>query len=218
MPRDTRTFPLPTSLPGPWSIFSFSPLGSPAICSSEDQMNKLSVFALSVFRSSLFYLPLLSERRNSLPPRSPVPSTPRSPTSLENGFLKLRQSRARSVRAVSSPPPNPASGCPANSRFYARPKATWMGGEYHGLSGMSYDTAEKSYIYYETNNWGENVYSHGSIDGDTCTNHSEMNGKTVRGRFILKRASEDSATFSFEMGMGSDPLANVMQGKQTRQK
>ena len=39
-----------------------------------------------------------------------------------------------------------------------------------------------------------------------------------RGRFILKRVSEDSATFSFDMGMGSDPLANVMQGKQTRQK
>src|SRR5215469_13492415 len=49
MPRETRTFPLPTSLPGPWPIFSFNPLGSPAICSSEDQMNKLSVFALSVF-------------------------------------------------------------------------------------------------------------------------------------------------------------------------
>ena len=25
-----------------------------------------------------------------------------------------------------------------------------MGGEYHGLSVMSYDTAEQSYIYYET--------------------------------------------------------------------
>ena len=91
-------------------------------------------------------------------------------------------------------------------------------GEYHGLSGMSYDTAEKSYIYYETNNWGENVYSHGSVDGDTWTSQSEMNGKSVRGRFILKRASEDSAAFSFDMGMGFDPLANVMQGKQTRQK
>ena len=78
--------------------------------------------------------------------------------------------------------------------------------------------AAKSYIYYETNNWGENVYSRGSVDGDTWTNQSEMSGKTVRGRFILKRVSDDSATFSFDMGMGSDPLANVMQGKQTRQK
>jgi len=88
------------------------------------------------------------------------------------------------------------------------------------LSVMSYDMYEKSYVYYETNNWGENVYSHGSLDGDTWTwnNESQMNGKTVRGRFILKRISNDSATFSFDMGMGSDPLANVMQGKQTRQK
>ena len=95
-----------------------------------------------------------------------------------------------------------------------------LGGEYRGLSVMSYDTAAKAYVYYETNNWGENVYSHGSVDGDTWTwnNESQMNGKTVRGRFILKRVSNDSATFSFDMGLGSDPLANIMQGKQTRQK
>ena len=45
-----------------------------------------------------------------------------------------------------------------------------------------------------------------------------MNGETVRGRFNLKRVSEDPATFRFDMGVGSDSLANVMQGKQTRQK
>lgn len=95
-----------------------------------------------------------------------------------------------------------------------------MGGEFHGLSVMSYDMMEKSYVYYETNNWGENVYSHGSVDGDTWTwtNESQVNGKTVRGRFTLKRVSDDSATFSFDMAMGSDSLANIMQGKQTRQK
>ena len=86
-----------------------------------------------------------------------------------------------------------------------------MGWEYHGLSVKSYDTAEESYIYYENNNWGENVYSHGSVDGDTWTNQSEMNGETVRGRFNLKRVSEDPATFRFDMGVGSDSLANVMQ-------
>ena len=85
---------------------------------------------------------------------------------------------------------------------------------------MSYTRPKSSTSYSESNNWGENVYSHGSVDGDTWTwtNQSEMNGKTVRGHFILKRLSEDSATFSFDMGMGADPLANVMQGKQTRQK
>jgi hypothetical protein len=85
---------------------------------------------------------------------------------------------------------------------------------------MSYDMAEKSYIYYETNNWGENVYSHGSVDGDTWTwtNESQMNGKPFRGRFTLKRLSPDSATFTFDASAGSDPLTNIMQGKQTRQK
>ena len=109
---------------------------------------------------------------------------------------------------------------PGKFAMLCKSEGNMMGGEYHGLSVMSYDTAERSYIFFETNNWGENVYSHGSIDGDTWTwtNQSEMNGKTVRGRFILKRVSEDSATFSFDMGMGSEPLANVMQGKQTRQK
>jgi hypothetical protein len=45
-----------------------------------------------------------------------------------------------------------------------------------------------------------------------------MNGKPFRGRFTLKRLSPDSATFTFDASMGSDPLANIMQGKQTRQK
>ena len=44
-----------------------------------------------------------------------------------------------------------------------------MGGQFHGLSVLSYDMGERSYVYYETNNWGENVYSHGSVDGDTWT-------------------------------------------------
>ena len=105
---------------------------------------------------------------------------------------------------------------PGKFAILCNAEGNMMGGEYHGLSVMSYDTAEKSYIYFETNNWGENVYSHGSTDGDTWTwtNQSEMNGKTVRGRFILKRVSDDSATFRFDMGVGSDSLANVMQGKQ----
>ena len=109
---------------------------------------------------------------------------------------------------------------PGKFAILCKSEGNMLGGEYRGLSVMSYDTAAQSYVYYETNNWGENVYSHGSVNGDTWTwnNESQMNGKTVRGRFILKRVSNDSATFSFDMGLGSDPLANLMQGKQTRQK
>ncbi|MGB7847229.1 MAG: DUF1579 family protein [Candidatus Acidiferrum sp.] len=89
-----------------------------------------------------------------------------------------------------------------------------------GMSIMSYDPGEKSYVYFETNNMGENNYSRGSVDGDTWTwtGESKMNGQTVHSRFTLKRISDDVSSYKFEMGAGSEPLALVMEGKQTRQK
>lgn len=93
-------------------------------------------------------------------------------------------------------------------------------GAFKGLSVMSYDLAEKTYIYFETNTIGENVFSRGSVAGDTWTwnNQSTMNGKPTRARFTLKQVSPDTATFTFEMAGGDDPLKLVMEGKQARQK
>ncbi|HKM67596.1 MAG TPA: DUF1579 family protein [Candidatus Acidoferrum sp.] len=95
-----------------------------------------------------------------------------------------------------------------------------MGGVIKGMSVMSYDTYQNSYIYFETNNWGENTYAHGVVDADTWTwtNDSPMNGKTVHGRFTMKQLSPDAAAYKFEMATGSDPMTLVMEGKQTRQK
>jgi uncharacterized protein DUF1579 len=89
-----------------------------------------------------------------------------------------------------------------------------------GTSVMSYNRGEKKYIYFESNSRGENTYSKGTVDGDAWTwiNESEMNGKTMHAEFTLKRLSEDSASYKFEMGTGSEPLALLMEGKQTRQK
>ncbi len=93
-------------------------------------------------------------------------------------------------------------------------------GAFKGLNVMSYDLSEKTYVYFETNSFGENVFSRGKVDGDTWawTNTATMNGKAVRARFTLKQASADAATFKFEMASGDGPLALVMEGKQTRQK
>jgi hypothetical protein len=97
---------------------------------------------------------------------------------------------------------------------------TMMGGAIKGMSVISYDSYEKTYVYFETNNWGENVFSRGSVDGDTWTwnNDSHMQGKTVHGRFTMKQNSPDMASYKFEMAAGSDPMTLVMEGKQTRQK
>lgn len=90
-----------------------------------------------------------------------------------------------------------------------------------GISVMSYEIGEKAYIYFETNSLGENVVSHGTVSGATWTWNGEgkgMDGKPVHARFTLKQVTPDSATYKFEAGSGSEPLALVMEGKQTRQK
>jgi hypothetical protein len=89
-----------------------------------------------------------------------------------------------------------------------------------GLSVMGYDPGEKTYVYFETNSLGENVFSRGRVEGDTWTwtNESKMNGKPVRARFTLKQVSADSAAYKFEMSTGDEPLKLVMEGKQTRTK
>jgi hypothetical protein len=92
-----------------------------------------------------------------------------------------------------------------------------LGMSVKGLSVMSYNPEEKAYVYFESNNMGENTYSKGTVDGDTWTwkNDALMNGKTVHSQFTLKQLSGDSASYKYEMG---DPLALIMEGKQTRQK
>lgn len=89
-----------------------------------------------------------------------------------------------------------------------------------GVSIMSYDAGEGKYIYFESNSVGENTYSHGTVDGNTWTwtNEEQMGGKTVHGRFTLTRLDDNTASYKFELGAGSDPLAVIMEGKQTRVK
>ncbi len=91
-------------------------------------------------------------------------------------------------------------------------------GTVKALSVMGYDPGEKTYIYFETNSFGENIFSRGTVEGDTWSwaNESKMNGKPVRARFTLKQVSADSATYRFEMATGDEPLKLIMEGKQTR--
>ena len=110
-----------------------------------------------------------------------------------------------------------------NTKFavVCRTEGNMMGGKLTSLSILSYDSYGKSYVYFETNNWGENVFSRGKVDGDTWTwtNDSPMGGdKVMHGRFTMKQASQDMATYKFEMAAGSEPLTLVMECKQTRQK
>lgn len=95
-----------------------------------------------------------------------------------------------------------------------------MGGEFHSLSIMSYDAAQKTYMYFQTNNWGENEYYLGSENAGTWTwNHEgQVNSQAFRTRFVLKQVSPNDASFNFAMAAGTAPLGVIMEGKQTRVK
>jgi hypothetical protein len=107
-----------------------------------------------------------------------------------------------------------------NFSLICHSEATMFGATIKGLSVMGYDMGDKTYVYFETNSMGENTFSRGNVDGDTWTwtGEMKMNGQPMHSRFTLKRVTDDSASFKFEMAAGSDPLAVVMEGKQTRQK
>lgn len=95
-----------------------------------------------------------------------------------------------------------------------------MGMPIKSLSVVGYDPQEQTYTYFETNTIGENLFSRGTVAGDTWTwtNEGKMNGKPIRGRFTLKQVSPDAATYRFELATGDEPLKLIMEGKQTRVK
>ena len=97
---------------------------------------------------------------------------------------------------------------------------TLQAGSIKGLSIMGWDLAAKTYTYFSTNNWGQDSFSRGTIEGDTWTwnNESKVNGKPVIFRFTLKQVSPDVATYKFEMGAAGEPFKLMMDGTQTRVK
>lgn len=90
-----------------------------------------------------------------------------------------------------------------------------------GTSILSCAPAEKSPIYFDTNSMGQNTFSHSLAEGDSGFGIGQVrtpqNGKTVHSRYTVKRLTDDSACFKYEMAT-EEPLAVIMRGKQTRQK
>ncbi len=93
-------------------------------------------------------------------------------------------------------------------------------GEGKELSILSYDREGKLYTYYAINSWGETDSAKGTVEGDTWTWHGEskMGGKVVKGRFIVKELSPDSATMKYEISADGGPWNLMMEGKRSRAK
>ena len=95
-----------------------------------------------------------------------------------------------------------------------------LGGTVKGLSIMGYDLGDKTYTYYETNTMGENIFSRGTVEGDTWTwtNDEKMGNTTMKGRFIMKLTSATSYTFTFELSPDGTKWNTIMDGKASKEK
>ena len=118
-------------------------------------------------------------------------------------------------------------------KFSATEKNEWMPGEFFllsnadentpmgngkGLAIFGYDTNEKVYTYQAYNSMGEAEHAKGTLSGDTWTwtNEEKMQGKVMRGRYVVKTLSPTSYTFKFEMAPEGGDWATVMEGKATK--
>jgi hypothetical protein len=93
-------------------------------------------------------------------------------------------------------------------------------GDGTSVSVMGYSADDKSYSYREFNSWGEFVDSKGSVDADTWTwtNDEKEDGKTVKGRFIMKFTSSTSYTFTYETSPDGTKWTTALDGKATKGK
>jgi len=91
-------------------------------------------------------------------------------------------------------------------------------GKMKALATLAYDPKEKVYTYDEYNSMGQHEVSKGTVSGDTWTwtNDTDMGGKVMKGRFILKELSPTSYTFKFDMSEDGNSWTNVMEGKTTK--
>ncbi len=79
-----------------------------------------------------------------------------------------------------------------------------------GLSIYSYSREEKVYLFYEIIGDGDTDAAKGTVQGDTWTWLSEfpVGGKVIKGRFIYKEVSADTATMNGEL-QGDDGKWNL---------
>jgi Protein of unknown function (DUF1579) len=112
-------------------------------------------------------------------------------------------------------------------------RCTWMSGDFfvvcheeaagsmgkvNGLGVMGYDADGKAYTWNGFNSMGENDRAMGTYDGKTWTynNESMMNGKPMKGRYVIVETSPTSYDFKMESSEDGKTWTALMEGKVTK--
>jgi hypothetical protein len=93
-------------------------------------------------------------------------------------------------------------------------------GEMKSTSIMGYDPEAKVYTYSSFDNMGHAEHGRGTVKGDTWTwtSESEMGGKLIKSRFILKEVSPTSYSYKWESMSDAGSWMTIMEGKATKAK
>src|SRR5215471_4069108 len=87
-------------------------------------------------------------------------------------------------------------------------------GKESGLAVYGYDTEKKVYTYDEFSSTGENVHATGTFDGKTWnwTSESTVQGKPMKGRFVVTPTSRTAYTFKFDISQDGTNWTPIMEG------
>jgi hypothetical protein len=93
-------------------------------------------------------------------------------------------------------------------------------GDMKSLGILGYNTDDKVYTYYGIDSMGMADSAKGNLKGDTWTytSSSKMNGKVIKGRYLIKEISPTSYSFSWSIADDKGGWKTVMEGKETKSK
>lgn len=94
-------------------------------------------------------------------------------------------------------------------------------GAMKGMGILSYDSAQKSYVYYGIDSMGTNDTGRGTLSGQTWTWTSEgrtPDGQPVKSRYVMTIASPTAYTMVWESSIAGGAWTRIMEGKNTKVK
>ena len=94
-------------------------------------------------------------------------------------------------------------------------------GPINELTVMGYSAEEKAYTYDTFENTGEHEVSKGTVQGDTWTwtSQFEVQGKTIKARFMIQEVSPKMYTFKYDFSTdGGSTWTNTAEGEALKMK
>jgi hypothetical protein len=159
-------------------------------------------------------------RAQSPAPGAPVPGAEHK----RLGYFVGRWTTSGEMKAGVFGPGGPVTGSEScewfagNFHLVCHAEGSSAAGSFKGMSVMGWDADAKAYTHDAYNSMGMTARSRGTAAGDTWTwtSESRMDGRALKGRFVVKELGPTAYTFKWEASVDGGPMTLVMEGKGTK--